>query len=102
MTEHTPGVWFFAALLRRTRSAAPAPPRAARRRPPVRPSVQPLEDRLAPARVTIDTQALTVTREGDPGFTGQVFYGVPFVASVTPEGVAQFRIRGDLTVPAGD
>jgi hypothetical protein len=58
-----------------------------------------LEDRLVPSQVTMNTDTLTISGDGDNN--DHAFYGVPFTASVV-DGVAQFRIAGDLNVPSGD
>jgi len=59
-----------------------------------------LEERLAPSTITIDTLRLTTARAGDNSWNQHAFYGGPFAASVV-NNVAQFRIAGDLNVPAG-
>src|SRR5947209_18911908 len=72
----------FSNTVRRARSRSEKPRR------PTRPMLELLETRLAPATVTINTDQLTISGDGDN--SDHAFYGTAFTASFV-NGVAQFR-----------
>src|SRR5579884_1601559 len=65
-----------------------------RRRPPVRLCLEVLENRLSPA-ILLDPNQLTIAG------SSSVFHGTPFTAALV-DGVAQFKVAGDLSLAAGD
>ena len=51
-------------------------------------------------RIVIDTDAMTIERDGDNN--PLAFKGIPFLASTSPDGIAKFSLVGDLTLADGE
>lgn len=65
--------------------------------------VESLEDRIAPALITIDTTAMTISNSSSVAENQHVYNGVSYTAHWTDNGqVAEFAFSGNFTVSADD
>ncbi len=75
----------------------------AKPRKPFRPHVESLEDRIAPALITIDTAALTILDSAPESDRANAYNGVSYTAHWSDNGqVAEFVFSGNFTVAADD